>query len=264
VDGAGDSAATPFDEVIEAIRVAGYHNHRLEEHSDLISAGIFRDLLSRCPQVAADHRAGIIGQWEKVPAPGSRGRKIDLFIGEPGPNNRCSVQGARICVENKSVITAHRNKTSRFDDLNEVVGDIHRVKPEAIIVATVLIGTALRVLNVPDHVKKRYRAQPALFESDVLPRLSSGDQSLWNEFADAVSENRPSDPQATCATFRRLPTRPPGHTHVVGYDYVLLVPVFIDNVNPPRIDREFGVDVAGEYRRMLETICRAYEARWHM
>lgn len=35
-------------------------------------------------------------------------------------------------------------------------------------------------------------------------------------------------------------------THVEGYDYVLLAPVFIDNVNPPRLPRpnELGIHAA--------------------
>lgn len=262
----GGAKANPFDEVINAIRAAGYHNHRREEHSDLVGAGIFRDLLQQCPQVAADYNSGHIARWYNVSAPGARGRRVDLFVGEPGPDGGWNARGARICVENKSVITAHRNKTSRLDDLDEVMRSIHRVKPESIIVATVLIGTALTVLNVPDHVKKQYKDRPDFFESAVLPRLSKGDQSLWHEFGFAVSQNRENDPQKTFDAFRTLPTRAPGHTHVLGYDFILLVPVFIDNVNPPRIDRNnaFGIDVDKEYQRMLETICRAYEARWHL
>lgn len=254
----------PFDEVIAAIRVAGYHNQRLEGHSDIVSAGIFRDLRRLCPRIAADYRAGTITQSQKVPAPGGRGRKVDLFIGEPGRRGEVDVRGARVCVENKSVVTAHRNRTTRRDDLDDVVRGIHSVKPESIIVATVLVGTAPRFLNVPDHVKKQYRHRPDLFERNVLPRLSTGDQSLWKEFADAVSDNSPSDPQKTVAMFRALPTRSPGHTHVTGYDFMLLVPVFIDNVNPPRIDKAFGINVDEDYSRMIETICRAYEARWHL
>jgi hypothetical protein len=47
----------------------------------------------------------------------------------------------------------------------KLCGGIHRVKPESIIVATVLVGTALRVLNIPDHVRKAYKNRPGLFES---------------------------------------------------------------------------------------------------
>ena len=104
------------------------------------------------------------------------------------------------------------------------------------------------------------------FESQVLPRLSSGDESLWKEFPFAVSQNRPSDPAKTVEKFRELPTRPPARTDLVAYDYVLLVPVYIDNVNPPRIarDNNLGIDVDAEYEAMLEQICRAYRARWHV
>jgi len=31
---------TPFDAAIAAIAAAGYHNHRLEQHSDIVSDGI--------------------------------------------------------------------------------------------------------------------------------------------------------------------------------------------------------------------------------
>jgi hypothetical protein len=260
------ASTNPFDQVVKAVRAAGYHNHRLEEHSDLVSEGVFRDLVKRCPKIAVDHRSGLIERWYNVPAPGARGRRVDLFVGEPDSNGKYDPRGARICLENKSVITAHRNKTNRLDDLEEVLRGIHRVRPESIIVATVLVGTAVGVLNVPDHVKKRYRNRPGLFERRALPRLSKGDQSLWGEFGFAVSRNRENDPQKTIDAFRALPTRAPGHTHVLGYDFVLLVPVFIDNVNPPRVEREnvFGINVDREYRQMLETICRAYEARWHL
>lgn len=237
----------PFDDVIEAIRIAGFHNHRLEHHSNLVCEAIFRDLLDHCAEIAGDHRTGRIAAWHNVPAPGARGRPVDLFVGEAGPDDKLDPRGARICVENKSVITAHRNKTNRIDDLDEVVRGIHRVKPECIVVATVIVGTALNVLNIPDHVKKRYRSNPEEFEGKVLPRLSKGDDSLWHEFDFAVGRNRASDPQKTVDAFRGLPTRLPGHTHALGYDFMLLIPVFIDNVNPPRLDRQnsFGIDDAG-------------------
>ena len=81
--------------------------------------------------------------------------------------------------------------------------------------------------------------------------------------------NRPDDPAKTVSKFRQLPTRPAGHTHVVGYDFVLVVPAFIDNVNEPYIPQtddpnSLGIDVELEYQRMLDTICKAYTARWHL
>lgn len=261
-----NSGSTPFDEVIESIVAAKYHNHRLEQHSNLVCDGIFRNLRDRCPQFASDCQMERVAAWHNVPAPGARGRRVDLFVGETSVDGKFHPNTARICVENKSVITAHRNKTNRLDDLDEVMRGIHRVKPECVLVATVLVGTAQAVLNVPDHVKKMYKNQPERFDSEVRSRLSTGDQSLWTEFEFAVSENRSVDPQKTVDAFRRIPTRPPGHTHALGYDFLMLVPVFIDNVNPPRIERDnpFGIDVDEDYRRMLDTICQAYMARWHL
>ena len=260
------AGATPFDEVIESILAERYHNHRVEQHSDLVCSGILRDLQGQCPQFASDCQMELVAAWQNVPAPGARGRRMDLFVGESGLEGKLDPNAARICIENKSVITAHRNKTNRLDDLGEVMRGIHRVKPECVLVATVLVGTAQAVLNVPDHVKKLYRNEPSRFDSEVKPRLSTGDESLWTEFEFAVSKNRAVDPQKTIDAFRRIPTRPPGHTHALGYDFMMLVPVFIDNVNPPRIERDnqFGIDVDKEYRRMLDTICQAYVTRWHL
>jgi hypothetical protein len=100
----------------------------------------------------------------------------------------------------------------------------------------------------------------------VLPRLSSGDGTLWRDFDWAASRNGPNDPAKTAKLFRTLPTRHAGHTHVEGYDYVLLVPVRIDNVSPPELPRgaPLGIDIDSEYRRLIEQMCSAYTARWHM
>lgn len=74
------------------------------------------------------------------------------------------------------------------------------------------------------------------------------------------------DPGRTAEKFRELPTRPPGRTDLVAYDYVLLVPVVIDNVHPPRVapDNGLGIDIDAEYRAMLDRVCKAYTARWHL
>jgi hypothetical protein len=259
--------STPFDKVVERIAAAGYHNHRLEDHSDIVSNGIVGDLLRSCKPFRQDFESGTIGTWLNARAPGARGRKIDLFIGEPQSGMTVpDISKLRICVENKSVVTAHRNRGSRFDDLNETMSVVHLARKEAVIVATVLIGVARNVLNIPDQVKSRYKDNIRKFEKSVVPRLSKGDQKLWKDFSWAVSVNRAGDPARTVAKFRMLPTRRPGHTHVQGYDYVLLVPVYIDNVNPPRlaVENELGIDIEKDYREMIDTICKAYRTRWHL
>jgi hypothetical protein len=260
---------TPFDVVIEQIKLRGFHNQRLEDHSDAVSEGILNDLRQRCSPFGADLSANKITSWLNVRTPGARKRKIDLLVGEADTDGEPDLEKLRFCVENKSVITAHRNWYARFDDLNEALQVLHHAKAEAVLVATIIVGIAEQVLNVPDVVKKRYKKRPAEFVERVLPRLSSGDQSLWDEFEDAISVNGPDDSAKTLSKFRQLPTRPPGHTHVVGYDYVLLIPAFVDNVNPPYIPqaddpRSLGIDVSREYEAMLETVCKGYTARWHL
>ena len=255
----------PYDDVVAQIRERGFHNHRLEEHSGVMSQGILRDLRTMCEPFRLDHARGRIREWPDFPSPGGRSRKLDMVVAEPvsdesGPDLR----RLRLCIENKSVVTAHRNRTNRYDDLSDVLGVLHQENPDAILVATVLIGLAENVLNVPDRVKPFISSED--FVGRVLPRLSSGDESLWDEFPPAVSRNRPLDAERTVGKFRELPTLSPARTDLVAYDYVLLVPVSIDNVHPPSVAREngLGIDVDGEYRAMLDRICNAYIARWHL
>lgn len=258
---------TPFQDAVQAIVTAGYHNHRLETHSDVVSDGIFRDLLETCEALRRDYEAGNVVVRRNVGAPGDRRRKVDLFVGEPDAHGEPDMGRLRLAVENKSVITAHRNRTNRFDDLQKVLGAVHAVRPQAILIAMILVGLSDRVLNIPDQVHKFYRDREDAFAREVLPRLSSGDHSLWEQFDWAISRNRPGDPANTIALFRQLPTRPPGHTHMKGYDSVLLIPAWIDNVSPPRLaspdELAIGIDVDAEYRAMLQRTCAAYTSRWH-
>jgi hypothetical protein len=257
--------STPFDQVIDEIRARGFHNHRLDDHSGTVSRGILRDLLAMCEPFRQDFAGGHIREWLDFPSPGGRARKLDLVVAEPGEETGGpDLSRLRLCVENKSVVTAHRNRTNRYDDLSDVVGVLHQQKPDAVLVATVLVGLAESVLNVPDRVKPF--VPPEEFIGQILPRLSTGDKTLWKEFPHAVSRNRPQDPERTVQKFHEMPTRPPGRTDLVAYDYVLLVPVFIDNVCPPRVARNnrLGIDIDADYRTMLDRICKAYTARWHL
>jgi hypothetical protein len=257
---------TPFDAAIASIGMARYHNHRLEDHSDTVSDGIVADLKEFCVPFRRDLESGAIRIWKNVSAPGDRLRKVDLFVGEPTADGLPDIQRVRLAIENKSVITAHRNRTNRFDDLRKVLSAVHGARPEAIVVATVLVGVSRRVLNIPDQVHRFFRDREDVFDETVLPRLSSGDESLWEEFSWAISPNTATDARRTVEMLRTLPTRGPGHTHVEGYDFVALVPVKIDNVGPPSVNRdnELGIDVDAEYHELLTRICSAYTARWHM
>jgi len=207
--------STPFDDVIDEIKRRGFHNHRLEDHSGAMSRGILRDLRAMCEPFELDFTGGYIREWLDFPSPAGRARKLDLVVAEPaGETGEPDLTRLRLCVENKSVVTAHRNRTNRYDDLSDLVGVLHRNNPDAILVATVLVGLAEYVLNVPDRV--RPFLPPETFNREVLPRLSNGDAGLWDEFPNAVSRNRPGDPERTVKKFRELPTRPPGRTDLVA------------------------------------------------
>jgi hypothetical protein len=259
---------TPFDQVIDEIKARRFHNHRKEEHSDALSLGILKDLIGTCESLRVDIESGAIRYWLNVPIPGKDERELDLLIGGAREDDKNSpdLEKIRVCIENKSVVTAHRNRTTRYTDLSEVMKAVHAAREEAVLVATVLIGIAQKVLNVPDRIKPTFQKSPKKFQTKILPRLSSGDTRLWKEFPLAVSNNRPNDPKTTVKKFRGLPTRKPGHTHVLGYDFVFLVPAFIDNVNPPYLAREngLGIDIDADYQAMIAQICKAYTARWHL
>jgi len=122
---------TPFDQVIEQIKRRGFHNHRLLEHSDIVSLGILKDLQEQCEPLATDLESGKVKHWLNKSAPGARGRQIDLWIGEPRSDGSPDPAKLRIGIENKSVITAHRNRDARFDDLNESLQVLHRAKPRS-------------------------------------------------------------------------------------------------------------------------------------
>ncbi|MGQ0535148.1 MAG: hypothetical protein ACT4PT_03650 [Methanobacteriota archaeon] len=260
------AGGNPFDRVVEQIQTRGYHNHRLEDHSDLVSDLVLADLRRTCRALDKDLQGGVVRAWKNVNAPGGRRRLVDLLIARPldpsSPRSAPNMAEVRLAIENKSVITAHRNRDARFDDLRGMLETVYGEKAEAVIGATVLVGTALRVLNVPDRVKAMTKGR---FDAEVLPRLSRGDQRLWTEFSYAVSVNKPNDPAKTKAKFESLPTRLPAHTHVMGFDWILLVPVHVDNVGRPSLDREnkLGIDVDRSYGEFLQALCKAYTVRWH-
>ncbi len=181
--------STPFDDAISAIALKRYHNHRLETHSDTVSTRLFDDLVAQCEPLRRDVDQHVVKVWKNVSSPGDRLRKVDLFVGEPSSDGTPNVHKVRLALENKSVITAHRNRTNRFDDLRKVLGAVHGARPEALLVATVLVGLADRVLNIPDQVHKFFRGREDEFEATVLPRLSSGDATQLQDFDWGISYN---------------------------------------------------------------------------
>lgn len=266
---------TPFDRILQRIHRRGYHNHRLEDHSDLLTDQIVSDLADRCQAFAEDQARPRFRGWHNVQA--ADGRNTDFIFGPvraDGPANlfgdarvnQPDLSDVRLLIEHKSVITAHRNRHARVQDIEREMRATYHHNPRTIVVATVLIGTCLRVLNVPDCVRRDPRYDVGAFEAQIVPRLSSGDETLWDEFNHCVSRNTNTDPMRTVDLFRRhLPRRAvdDADEEQMGIDYLLLVPVAIDNVNPPRLSTLDDIDPCAAYDDMIQHICRTYRTRWH-
>jgi len=246
------------DEILHAIRANGYHNHRKEGHSDIVSRRILADLRSTCRTFDADIASGAIRTWEKRKGPDDR--TTDLIAGPARADGLPDLSEVRLLVENKSVVTAHRNRNARWQDIDRERRSAHSTNPKTIVVATLIVGVCQRVLNVPDCVSKLHKQT---FKTEVRPRLSTGDQSLWNDFEMCVSINKPDDPAKTIAMFRQLPVRKGSDTHLAALDFLWIAPLAIDNVNVPALDHTMGIDADDDYRKMIQHICRLYTLRWH-
>ena len=181
---------TPADKVVSFIKETRYHNHRSEAHSDLVCEQFIADIIKRCPAIADDLFEGKIKYWLNEEVEGLT-HKVDLLVcSVSGDECKPSLGRARICLENKSVITAHgKNRRNRFSDLADYMNVVQAQTPEAIILGHVLVGTATKYLNVPDMVKKHCQITGVDFEKEVLPRLSSGESSLWDEFGKGAKVN---------------------------------------------------------------------------
>lgn len=255
---------TPADRVIEQIIRDKYHDHRSARHSDLVCEHFILDLLQQCAALAKDIDEVRVKYGFNIEVPGLT-HKVDLMIYEVDDDNlEPSLDRARLCMENKSVITAHgKNRKNRHSDLSDFSKLLQTRKPEAIVLGHVLVGTGIHYINIPDSVKSKCRILGIDFEKAVLPRLSSGDPTLWEEFG--AKPNTQDAAAKTIELMRSLPVKEKGFTHEQGFDVLLIEPVFIDNIHPPRVEREnsFDIDVDRGYRDMLSRTCRAYTSRWH-
>lgn len=90
---------TPFDAVIEQIKLRGFHNQRLEEHSDIVGKEILNDLRERCVPFGSDYATSKITSWLNIRTPGARNRKIDLLVGEAGDIGKPNLEKLRFCIE---------------------------------------------------------------------------------------------------------------------------------------------------------------------
>jgi hypothetical protein len=144
--------AGPFDAILRNMAEARYHNHRKASHSNALSDRIVADLADSCPSFAADRKKGRFQEWHNERGPDRR--NTDLLIGSPDAKGKPDLSQVRLLLENKSVVTAHRNRNARFQDVERETHAIHSKNPRTIVVATLIVGVCERFLNVPDGVKK--------------------------------------------------------------------------------------------------------------
>lgn len=286
--------STPFDEHASRANEEGYHNHRVNTHSDLVSEGIIRDLVARSPALRTHLDKGQVGFWVNRRNPWGRKRNTDFVIAEPNLDGKVrpellvplGLRGAaawglnpdpanvRMIGEHKSVITAHRNRSARHDDLDHLYKDANAHGKEVIVFATVMVGVAEWYLNVADGVKgffdrwghdaegrRKKVFMEDRFRSEFLPRVRAHDLTLMDDYIAAVSENSPRDIEATFEAFQTLPRRPATDRSQPGFDALLLVPVHYDNIHPARVEREnrFQIDVDLAYDRFLNRLASDYE-----
>lgn len=286
---------TPFDDHAARVNAEGYHNHRVNTHSDLISQGIVQDLYGTSRSLRRHLDDGLVGFWVNRRNPWGRKRNTDLIIGQPveavaKPSSPLGFKGAatlsspdpdnvRVIGEHKSIVTAHRNRSARHDDLDHLYQDANAKSPGTLVCATIMIGTAEWYLNVADRLKsgfakwefedgKRKRVHlEEKFEREVMPRLRRHDPALMDDFIFAVSDNTERDIEASFELFQReIPVRPIGDRASPGFDAFLIVPVHYDNVHPARVDREaqrrFRLDHDRDYQAFIARLARDYDALW--
>lgn len=254
---------TAFDRLTAQIATEGMHNHRSSKHSDVLSAELLADLVAECSVLRQQLESGTVITAYNWDPSGGRGRGRDLVVGPRGTDGSPIASQVRMAFAHKTVITAHRNTGNRVKELLEVFSAVREQSRDAVLVATLSLGTALRYLNVPDKVKPMYyrTGKSGYFDTSVLPRVGSGDESLWRDFPWAVSHNKPDDAAKSFRKARDLPHR---NSTQVGFDAVLVAPLHIDNVSPPRVDRDcsWATTFDADYRACLSRVSEIYKQRW--
>ncbi len=246
-------------------------------------------------------------EWE-----GKRERKGDLHIWKQkgkspitrlkandrgfiiNPNETCIIRHAvnvkefdeiLLIVENKSLMTAHRNVFNRTRILRDLGTSLAASSyNDAIRVATWLQGTALAYVN-PDMLKWAIDAVSALCEhnptklksackimNDELHRIeaSLGHAKSYNSatlkigselYEMLVSKNKPNEPQKTMKDVIGAVGEP--RTDDGGYDALIFQFVFIDNILKAKLDEPDyfkGSKYSGvKYQNVMDVICKKYK-----
>ncbi len=247
--------STIFDTWIEEISKKPFYSGRGGVHCKALALALEKELLERSPALRTDRNSGLVRSWTRRTLAATRGRH-DLLCGPADVAGEPAPGGLRICIDVKTVVTAHRNGPTRAQELRDAAKRIAGDSPESLHVAVVLVGTEARYLNVADQVAALYRkmGKERFFDESIVPRLSTGDESLWTDCAWGISPNKPNDAATTAALFLGL----------TEFDALFVAPVHIDNVTPPKVDRAhpaFG-RFDEQYEVAMASVVGEYMKRW--
>jgi hypothetical protein len=260
-----NSEFTAFSDLIDFIRNERIHHPRTGVHSDILSKGLLNDLC-RVSDVFLNHaeEGEICYKLNMKIEDASRHHVVDLVIGRPrnkgqlqakseqlagdGPLCQCvgELVETRIIIENKSLVTAHRNVFNRTRILTDISDFVRNSKhKDAILIGTFLVGTAERFLNYETFVRARdvlnRLCKKSSYDFDSLEKnIGTGSRELRDFVTNPnlpermVSVNRTDDPKRTLQSIvGDIPVKTDTKT---GYDALIIQFCHIDNVDPPRLD----------------------------
>ncbi|RLI55509.1 MAG: hypothetical protein DRO93_11910 [Candidatus Thorarchaeota archaeon] len=182
-------------------------------------------------------------------------------------------------MENKSLVTAHRNIRNRTRILREYE-EIMRLKEErAIRVGTMLLGTAIMYLNV-DRVKWAQEALEALCArlkplsvslNNLYDLMGTGNPAIHNLLKNQdvaklfCSYNREGEPERSLKIFvDEVPLK--SDQSNVGYDFLIVQFIHVDNIDPAKLDEPaFFRSSKYEHMRYVKAIgevAALYDARF--
>jgi len=297
-----------FERVIKRIRNDGVYHPRDQRVSTQLGLEILRDLYFVSPEFREDVNCGRICygfnlKFEKTST--SNSKRTDLAIGvldesadippiltkylEDAPlipemkmlhittRDRDLMKEVRIAMENKSVITAHRNRNNRSDELVSIADVLSEACPGAILVATVMIGTATEFLNY--EVLQRAEGVLEVFcervrggyQLDEIKRLLGRSAPEIADFLNQprirkalISTNESQEPFNTMDRMHGV-LKPRENTSQIGYDVLILQFCHIDNIGPARLESpEYfkGIYAQYQYNTALKRLSGLYRERF--
>ncbi len=284
---------TAFERLVSYLERERIHHPRTGFHSDYLSKEFLRDLYHVSSIFKSDVDAGTI--CYKVNhrlGLGGRQHVLDLVLGTRedssqqtsiDPKNQgfqrireSEPKDIRLIMENKSLITAHRNvynRTRILADLAEAVRDgQHR---HVLLVGTFIIGTADKFLNYETFIRARDVLSHLCSESkfnlkELEGMIGTGNEKI-REFVEdpalpetMISRNKPDEPEKTLDII--IQDVPIKQLSGGGYDGFAIQFCHLDNIDRPRLedplvfkDKKYE---AVRYENALETIAAQYDEKY--